>query len=835
MEKLASQKGKRIFWLGMHKLLVTTELKRLRMLGYEVFNPPYLSSVVDQSAIYDWTVPLDSTLPSEAIAILSKTNFFYAKIPAAAAEILNHYFETAIVTIHPGWLKNFLQVYHGRVIYRVYGQIYQLSQYLADYRVLDLITEREDFWFCPHHEKTLLIEDPWLSRLKTRIIPYCLSDDIIARKDHWTLKNTQHNVPNSHNIGLMCPRILDNHYYNQYYKLIKRYFSSEQFKVFGIQIIPVTDPQVIGTLKRKDFLAHFTKLRGFIYHYTEPAVCYLPPIEFMILGGPVIFLKGSLLSKYFSNLSAPGEALDMSELAKLAKRLKKDDTFINEVIASQKKVRMLYHPNYVWPIFDRSMTEMLNTDQIVPATNLLYRSHVVKNSHKVNPGTEKSILIPFHQFGPNIEQDQELNYYSVEGIARVVSLMVKVLTQHNTIIITSHRQDFGKVHGFFTQNLVDYTKLKILIVENGHSHLLKKINGKAKSILTKDPFLQAIIKKIRLFVKGSRVQSILFGLIFYFRWLHHKISATSYIQTINQDKTISHTLIPHYYLFPETHAITKPMLLYLPDYLPHFYKGSLAMGDHWTWRYIGKKLAKKAKVIITNSEFTRNYLPNSALEVKKEKIISFPLAYLNQIQKTANNSIKAIKNLPEVFIFYPTRNRPSKRLDDFSTIVNIINTCLKTNGATKRVYGVLTTNFTPTFANKYLISLPTLPDVALTQVYQLASALVFTSENEGNFPTQINEALYLNTPIIASNIQQITDELGEVANALQLVTVGDCSKFADAVLYTISNREKVLTNQQKAREYVIEHFSQHKFSTNLLAVFSKEFHTMNKEMHIDAL
>lgn len=36
---------KRIFWLGMHKVLSQTELPHLRALGYEVFNPPYLSSV----------------------------------------------------------------------------------------------------------------------------------------------------------------------------------------------------------------------------------------------------------------------------------------------------------------------------------------------------------------------------------------------------------------------------------------------------------------------------------------------------------------------------------------------------------------------------------------------------------------------------------------------------------------------------------------------------------------------------------------------------------------------------------------------------------------------
>jgi len=71
MKKLNSLTKKRIFWLGMHKLLVTTELNRLRMLGYEVFNPPYLSSIIDQSAVRDWAflINISKQLLSQLILI----------------------------------------------------------------------------------------------------------------------------------------------------------------------------------------------------------------------------------------------------------------------------------------------------------------------------------------------------------------------------------------------------------------------------------------------------------------------------------------------------------------------------------------------------------------------------------------------------------------------------------------------------------------------------------------------------------------------------------------------------------------------------------------------
>lgn len=826
-------KKKRIFWLGMHKILISTELKRLRMLGYEVFNPPYLSPIIDQSSILDRSAQINSTLPPEAIATLSATNFYYNRISPEVAEILNYYFDIAIITINPVWLKNFLKAYHGKTIYRVYGQHYRLSEYIVNNKILDLISEREDFWFCPHHKEALHTEDLWLKRFKIRIIPYCLSDDIIALENHWGFRDPYHSVPEYNDLGLMCPRILDNDYYNRYYKLIKKYFSDEQFKIFGSQIVPISDPQVVGTLERETFLKRFSQLRGFIYHFKDPIVCYLPPIEFMTLGGPVVFLKGSLLSRYFSQ-PPPGEAKNFSMLIKLAQQLKSGNLkFINEIIKSQEEVRALYHPSTVWPLFDDAMTEILSTNKTVSAPNLLYNTNTLKNDFNKEKTTEKSYFIPFHKFGPNIEVGLDASYYSAEGIIRVTRLMVQTLTQCNTtVIVTSYRSDFGKIHGFFTAHINNFTKLKILILEdNPPPTVLKKASNNVRLSLKKMGVTK-IIKTILLFLKiKPTFQNIRLYLNF-FSYLK-KVNDTPYINVINQDKSISQIIVPHYYLYPEVLSSIKPVLLYLPDYLPYFYKGSLEMGDHWVWRKIGKKIAQKANTILTNSEFTRNYLPHCRLKIKKEKIIHIPLAYLPQHTKTDKLvfSTKLAKKLPDLFIFYPTRDRPSKRLSDFLEILRIINHRLKMKNETKRIYGVLTTPFlNRKNTDKYVINLPTLSDLDLTQVYQLARALVFTSENEGNFPTQIHEALYLNTPVIATNIPQITLELGEISNFLQLVDVGDCEKFADAVLYTIDNREKVLIDQEKVRDYAKKYFSYDQFSSKFLEIFDKNFKPLTQEI-----
>src|SRR3546814_18198461 len=103
----------------MHKVLPQTELPRLRLLGFEVYNPPYLSSVEDQSAVLDWMAS-PTTLPQEVHRKLSGVNFFYRPIPEEIAEILNEYFDAVIVTINPTWLKHVMDAYKGPVVYRVY-------------------------------------------------------------------------------------------------------------------------------------------------------------------------------------------------------------------------------------------------------------------------------------------------------------------------------------------------------------------------------------------------------------------------------------------------------------------------------------------------------------------------------------------------------------------------------------------------------------------------------------------------------------------------------------------------------------------------------------------
>ncbi|WP_372400720.1 hypothetical protein ABMY26_35835 (plasmid) [Azospirillum sp. HJ39] len=345
----------RIFWLGAHKLLVGTELARLRALGYEVFNPPYLSHVSDQSVAATWDQSQPTTLPPEIFDKLSKYNFFYNSISPEIAEILNTYFDAVVVTIVARWMSEIVRVYDGTCIYRAYGQTHLLAEEFELCGVRPLIESRDNFHFCPHADETMEQEADWL-RNRGTVIPYCLSEDIFQHRGIWDASTDRND-----SILVTAPNILGNPFHRAHYDFLTEFFHQKHFKYCGVQLIDIDDDHVPGSLDRKTQLRMFADASGYLYTYRDPRVCYLPPVEMIVLGGPVAYLSGSLLARYIGK-GAPGEAASVMGAHRIVDSFRaKDRVFIDEVRQSQKHVATLYDPAHVWPIFDREMDRMINT------------------------------------------------------------------------------------------------------------------------------------------------------------------------------------------------------------------------------------------------------------------------------------------------------------------------------------------------------------------------------------------------------------------------------------------------------------------------------------------
>lgn len=346
-------KKKRIFWLGMHKILVRTELARLRDLGYEVFNPKYLSDIVDQSAELSWDENQETTLPKEVFYRLANTNFFYASLDEEIYSILNQYFNTIIVTIAPIWLEPIVKGYRGQIIYRVYGQAYSITNEFMIRNMRQYIEKNKDFIFMPHGSESVPEEANWF-RENEFFVPYCLTDDIFGYQDSWNRSSVY-----CGEVALTCPNIA-NQYFGEHYKYLKQHYNKHFFRLYGVQTSLIDDPAVVGSLPRQELIKRWSKVACYIYTYDDPRVCYLPPIEMMVIGVPVLFLQGSLLDKYFSGVNTPARFSDPKEALHLCERIRNGDfDLIDEILMYQQDIRRRYTPSYVWPIFDRVIKSLI--------------------------------------------------------------------------------------------------------------------------------------------------------------------------------------------------------------------------------------------------------------------------------------------------------------------------------------------------------------------------------------------------------------------------------------------------------------------------------------------
>ncbi|MBB3143623.1 glycosyltransferase involved in cell wall biosynthesis [Phyllobacterium trifolii] len=461
-------------------------------------------------------------------------------------------------------------------------------------------------------------------------------------------------------------------------------------------------------------------------------------------------------------------------------------------------------------------------------------------------GEGRQILIPFHGFGPLIVR-RDGKYHCSEGIARVVRQFVRALADEKfTVIVTSREQDVARVYGFLVSGVEDVARLQILnidaVEDSGASGLEKQLFNtilhKAKTL----PIL-AFHKRFKSLLKSGAYLSLMKSLVTYFTVVIAKVGlrlraklktsgltpirpiAVGYVDRLNADDTISDVLIPHYCMFPELQALKdKKVTLYLPDYLPHFYQGSLEMGSSRENEEIGRQLSTMAERVVTNSAFTKEYLPRTGLNIAAEKIVHIPLPFLHEESDEQEHGTDAVElSLPEHFVFYPTRNRPSKRLKDFVATIEKANKQLKKMGRSERIHGVMTTHLSPGAISKaaqpYVTILEELSDSQLGKVYNKSLCLLFTSEMEGNFPTQITEALNLRVPVVASAMPLVVAELGDVGDALDLQKTGDIDGYVDRILDILDNRPSVIEKQATAREFALENFAYEKFRDRLCEVF----------------
>jgi glycosyltransferase involved in cell wall biosynthesis len=866
-----TNKKNRVFWLGMHIVLTKTELPRLRELGFEVFNPPYNSNVYDQSANQKWEADQPTSLPKAVFKELSEYNFFYNRISSRIARLLNEYFGTIIVTINPDWLEEILKVYHGRIIYRIYGQPYSVSDAMWARRCFRTIQERDNFWLMPHCHETTVDEHDWLKE-RMRIVPYTLPLDVFDYRDTW--RQQEHHVSE---IMVSCPNI-DNAYYKSYYNYINQYFKQPYIRIYGVQPRQINDRRVVGTIPRNELLKAYQNTAGYLYLYNERNVCYLPPIEMMTVGGPVVYLSGSLLARFFGS-NSPGLAVDEYDAQrKLSWLLKGDQSFIDEVIESQKLVRSKYSPEYANPIFDSTFQELIGRESPSPAHPVIFSPHP-----KLANDFQKVIYVLFH-FSGSIIQFRDGQYLSAEGIPRVIRKFVEALlikTDYQ-IVITCTAEQLQFNFGFFSANRY-HNRLRFLVVDkeeikpsqtNYTKLILRYIKQTAKNTLRAripnklwEVFEPTILGSIRGLVKTQKKSKLIIliklllqlarviflsllplapvGLFLYkvikstigiindlvkntlegvgiLRKINKKLillrNRLEAINQINTDVRNGLVLIPHYYHFPEAVLLDNQTILYLPDYTPHFFIEKFEGNKDKLNNIIGKALTNRAKSIFTNSSFTKSYLPETLLKVDSSKIHVLPIPLLvpshQPLDRLRELELKELLDDAR-YVFYPTQNRPNKQIDFllqvFAKVQSKVENLKLVLTCNLDHYQPVTKAYQSLDLQESVIFLPGASDAMLSWLYTHASSLCLTSTMEGNFPPQVFEALYFNVPVVATKLPMIVDLLGEASEYLLLCEPLDVDEFTNSLLLALSKPEKVRRKQSLAYKKVLEQCNDDKF------------------------
>lgn len=865
----------RIFWLGMHKVLTQTELPRLRELGFEVYNPPYRSSVRDQSANLDWDGSQYTTLPKDIFDQLSQVNFFYDPISPEIGEILNQYFDAAIVTINSTWLFNFLKVFRRKVIYRTYGERHLVSSDLWANGGANLICNRDNFWYAPHSELVAEHEHPWL-RERMKVIPYHITDDVTSQRDSWL-----HSKARSQEIALSCPNI-DDGFYHHHFLYLKQRFPDFRYRFYGVQLRDnIADPQIVGTLSRQAQLDALREASGYLYTYSDPNVCYLPPIEMMTIGGPVVYLPGSLLARYFDSRS-PGFAKNPDDAReKCGRLLKGDSSFAREIISSQEHVRALYSPEHVLPIFDQTMKEMLTEDANRSAPIEIRQATPQK----------KRLYILFHR-----EFDRATNYvaggaFNAEGIGRVMRLLCQaVLERTNYDVVITVRGAYSEAPLSFFRTEPFRDRVRLLVIDRPsigrtatglRSKIIKGIRSavrtfprgrpieiaKALGFIRKTPDgysifgqpeaqvadLLATSKPLRVLLLAGIALSALIMLPFYLsakllrplfglRWsfsqrlerLRQLITRLGFggaATFINADEHAVGAIIPHYFLFEDALFVRKPTLMYIPDHIPHFYQETGDFPGEERFASTGRILARRARAVMTNSPYSKQYLPKSRLMVDPKKIVAFPLPNLNRSlpidTSPSSDFIEKVKTelKGRRYIFYPTQNRPNKNLVLlFQVFAELAkedrNLALVLTGSVQH-YGPAHSAWVDLKLSKHTVIANGATDADLAWLYTNCACLCVTSNIEGNFPPQIFEALAYGAPIVSSELPMITEMLGDTADSLLLARMSDAEDFVSKLRVALNNREAVLLEQQKALAVLNEKANYNRFADEVATMIDQ--------------
>jgi hypothetical protein len=320
-------KAKRILLILNHRTLLPAELPVLESLGFEVFTPSATPDEMEFGSATSFDKS-PSTLAPDQLRILTSHNFYSEEWSEQVRSAINDAFGLVITSVYKTPLIEALKHFDGPVIARVFGREEPKSYapMFAHYRCDDLIRDRGGaFVLAQAYDELSEVEPDYLSeRMRTA---GCSIPEAIWRNEH-TWRRA------SDDLLFLCPRISTD-YYGAFYLVIKKLAAQMPHKIIGRQFKPTADPAVLGFVSDDDLLSLYRTSAAFLYVSHEPRHLHYTPLEAAIVGLPVLYLRGSLMSRLVGR-ALPGECSSLDDMQSKARRLSVGDSDLASAVTEEQ-------------------------------------------------------------------------------------------------------------------------------------------------------------------------------------------------------------------------------------------------------------------------------------------------------------------------------------------------------------------------------------------------------------------------------------------------------------------------------------------------------------------
>ncbi|MGD9713065.1 MAG: glycosyltransferase [Thermomicrobiales bacterium] len=324
----------RLLWIVNHKTLMDAEVPIFERLGFSVFIPKLVPDDPGyRSARIEFRYDHDLQLPAAALSVLNRHEFYTASWSPTLTLIINRYFDGLITSVSGFSVPVYeaIRKFQGLIVARVFGRE-DPARYTTffDDAQLDAVNDmRSRFVFGQGFGNLAQIEDGRLAA-RAKTLPLAVPPLVWDRAGTW--KGTQATVL------LLCPNIRDSPYYARVYEGIKAEFGRFPHVIMGRQNIRPADPAVLPYMTDGELLDLYSRVAAFAYPSLEPRHVHYSPVEAMIVGCPVLYMKGGMLD-FLAGNPLPGMCRTMDEMQdKIARLLESDVELRDAIIASQQSI-----------------------------------------------------------------------------------------------------------------------------------------------------------------------------------------------------------------------------------------------------------------------------------------------------------------------------------------------------------------------------------------------------------------------------------------------------------------------------------------------------------------